>query len=53
MCSYEEEMEIHNHFPFRFFEEIDGLKANEHNSPGQRPGLLLSFSSFAPKGQKH
>ena len=26
MCSYEEEMEIHNHFPFRFFEEIDGLK---------------------------
>ena len=21
MCSYEEEMEIHNHFPFRFFEE--------------------------------
>ncbi len=21
MCSYDEEMEIHNHFPFRFFEE--------------------------------
>jgi len=24
---YEEEMEIHNHFPFRFFEERDGLKS--------------------------